>query len=81
MKNSELLAVSKSGELAIRLNTVYLTGYARTGILASVPLSGGTPREVLEDVQDADFAADGETMAVVRRVPENRHWRLEYPVG
>ena len=81
LKNAELLAVSKSGELAVRLNTVFLTGYARTGTLARVPLSGGTPREVLEDVQDADFAPDGETMAVVRRVPENRHWRLEYPVG
>ena len=81
MKNSDLLAVSKSSELAIRINTVFLTGYAKIGTLARVPLSGGTPREVLEDVQDADFAPDGETMAVVRRVPENRHWRLEYPVG
>jgi len=36
---------------------------------------------VLDNVQDADWAADGERMAVVRYVPENRHWRLEYPVG
>ena len=56
-------------------------GYARVGTLARVPLSGGTPREVLENVQDADWAADGENMAVVRFVPENSHWRLEYPVG
>ena len=81
LKNADLLAVSKSGELAIRLNTIFLVGYARSGTLARVPLSGGTPREVLEDVQDADFAPDGESMAVIRRVPENRHWRLEYPVG
>ena len=51
------------------------------GTLAKVPLSGGTPREVLENVQDADWAADGENMAVVRFVPESSHWRLEYPVG
>ena len=51
------------------------------GTLARVPLSGGTPREVLENVQDADWAADGENMAVVRFVPESSHWRLEYPVG
>ena len=44
-------------------------------------MSGGTPREVLDNVQDADWAADGENMAVVRFVPENSHWRLEYPVG
>jgi len=81
MKDAALLSISKSGELAIRLNTIYRGGYARVGTLARVPLSGGTPREVLENVQDADWAADGETMALVRFVPENSHWRLEYPVG
>ncbi|MGA8312405.1 MAG: hypothetical protein WB755_20410, partial [Terriglobales bacterium] len=81
LKNAELLSISKAGELAIRLNTVYFGGYARAGTLARVPLSGGTPREVLENVQDADWSADGGSMAIVRYVPENNHWRLEYPVG
>ena len=56
-------------------------GYARVGTLARVPLSGGTPREVLENVQDADWSPTGDSLAVVRFVPENRHWRLEYPIG
>ena len=56
-------------------------GYARSGTLARVPLSGGTPREVLDNVGDADWSANGESMAVVRYVPENNHWRLEYPIG
>ena len=81
LKGAELLAVSKSGELAIRLNTAYYSGYARSGTLARVPLSGGTPREVLDNVQDADWSADGNSLAVVRYMPENRHWRLEYPIG
>jgi Tol biopolymer transport system component len=81
LKDAALLSISKSGELAIRINTVFYGGYARVGTLAKVPLSGGTPREVLDNVQDADWAADGENMAVVRFVPENSHWRLEYPVG
>ena len=81
LKNAELLSVSKNGELAIRLNTAFYGGYARTGTLARVPLSGGTPRELLDDVQDAEWGADGESMAVVRLVSENHHWRLEYPVG
>jgi eukaryotic-like serine/threonine-protein kinase len=81
LKDVDLLSISKSGELAIRLNTVDLGGYARAGTLARVPLSGGTPREVLENVQDADWATNGESMAVVRFVPENSHWRLEYPIG
>jgi len=81
LKNAELLAVSKKGELAVALNELGHGGYARAGTLARVPLSGGTPREVLDNVQDADWAADGENLAVVRFVPENFHWRLEYPVG
>ena len=81
LKDADLLAISKSGELAILQNAVNYGGYSHAGTLARVPLSGGTPREVLDNVQDADWAADGEHMAVVRFVPENRHWRLEYPVG
>jgi Tol biopolymer transport system component len=81
IKDAELLSISKSGELAIRLNTVRYGGYARSGTLARVPLSGGTPREVLENVQDADWSPSGDSMAVVRFVPENGHWRLEYPIG
>jgi hypothetical protein len=81
LKNTELLAISKSGELAVRLNSVSLAGWMQTGTLARIPMSGGTPREVLDNVEDADWAPDGENMAVVRYVPENRHWRLEYPIG
>jgi WD40 repeat protein len=81
MKDAVLLSVSKNGELAIRLRTVSLGGYAYTGTLARLPLAGGTPREVLDDVQDAVWAADGENMAVVRYVPGSHHWRLEYPMG
>jgi eukaryotic-like serine/threonine-protein kinase len=81
VKDAELLAVSKNGELAIRLRTVAYGGYAVSGTLARVPLSGGTPREVLENVEDADWSADGENLAVVRYLPENGHWHLEYPIG
>ncbi len=81
IKDATLLAVSKNGELAIRLNTVSYGGYAVSGTLARVPLGGGTPREVLDNVQDADWSADGASMAVVRYVPESHHWRLEYPIG
>ncbi len=80
IKNAELLSVSKNGELAISMNRVFMSGYARFGTLARVSLNGGAPREVLDNVQDADWATDGENMAVVRFVPETRHWRLEYPI-
>jgi len=37
LKDADLLSISKNGELAIRLNTVNLGGYARAGTLARVP--------------------------------------------
>ncbi len=81
ISDADLLAVSKNGELAIRLSTVNMGGYARMGTLARLPLSGGTPREVLENVGDVDWTADGDKMAATVFVPETRHWRLEYPIG
>src|SRR5438105_1436935 len=41
LKDAELLSISRTGELAIRLNTVFRGGYARVGTLARVPQNGG----------------------------------------
>ena len=49
--------------------------------MARVNYNGGTPRPILEAVQDADWSADGEKLAVVHFLPETGHWRLEYPIG
>ncbi|MGA3104907.1 MAG: protein kinase [Terriglobales bacterium] len=81
VKDAELLSISKSGELAVRLKSVILGGFAQVGTLARISMSGGAPREVLDNVQDADWAADGENMAVIRFIPETAHWQLEYPIG
>jgi WD40 repeat protein len=81
LKHAEILSVSKTGELAIRLNSVFMSGYARMGTLARVPLGGGTPREVLDNVQDADWSPNGNDLAIIRFLPETSHWRLEYPIG
>jgi serine/threonine protein kinase len=81
VKDAELLAISKRGELAVRLNSVILAGFAQVGTLARISMGGGAPREVLDNVEDADWAADGENMVVTRFVPETGHWRLEYPIG
>jgi Tol biopolymer transport system component/predicted Ser/Thr protein kinase len=74
-----VLAVSSTGEIALSLHRHYVVGYEATGTLARVPLAGGSPREVLESVQDADWSPDGKELAVCR-VVGNRS-RLEYPIG
>src|SRR6202011_5777883 len=70
---------SGSGELAISLNRHFLFGFETVGTLARVPLAGGAPREVLENVEDADWSPDGASLAVARYAG-NRS-RIEYPIG
>ena len=74
-----VLAVSSTGEIAVSLNRHFVIGYEGTGTLARVPLAGGSPREILEGAQDADWSPDGKELAVCR-VAGNRS-RVEYPVG
>jgi eukaryotic-like serine/threonine-protein kinase len=76
---AEILGISSSGEMALLLGSKQTTSQVHTGTLARMPLVGGAPREVLENVQWADWSPDGSQLAVVRDV-DGRN-RLEYPVG
>lgn len=78
---AQVMAVSRRGDLALLLRPPRLQGgIASLGTLARVPLGGGTPRELLENVAWADWGPDGESLAVVRIVGGATR-RLEYPVG
>jgi Tol biopolymer transport system component len=75
-----LLAVSSRGEMAVLLDPKFdYNLYFPRGTLALVPLSGGSPRELLADARGADWGPDGKDLAVVRQV--GAHQRLEYPPG
>ena len=77
--NADVLAISSTGEMAVLLKRQFMGQLIRKGTLARVPMIGGTPREILEDVQEADWSPDGKELAVVRHV--NGRNRLEYPIG
>jgi Tol biopolymer transport system component len=79
LKNADVLSVSATGELAVLLNRHFLGQSVSRGTLARMPLDGGAPREILEDVQEADWSPDGTKLAIVRWV--NGRNRLEYPIG
>ena len=79
--HGELLAISKSGEMALLLNARSMGNWMRTGTLARAPLGGGAPREILRDIGGADWSPDGQQLAITRFLPAQRRWRLEYPVG
>jgi serine/threonine protein kinase len=77
--NADVLSVSRTGELAIKLKKHDLYGTAGSGTLARVPLEGGAPREILEDVERADWLPDGSSLMVVRAV--NGKHVIELPIG
>jgi serine/threonine protein kinase/Tol biopolymer transport system component len=79
LKNSEVQAISSQGEMAVLLDSHNIEPYINSGTLARVPLGGGAPREVLEQVQWADWSPDGSSFVIVRDY--NGMNRLEYPIG
>jgi Tol biopolymer transport system component len=78
LSDASILAISSTGEMAVLLKPRFI-GYPIMGTLARVPLAGGAPREVADNVLYADWSPDGKDLAVVRGV--GGKWRLEYPIG
>jgi eukaryotic-like serine/threonine-protein kinase len=79
VKGSIPFAVSPSTEMAISLGCHYIFLGECWGTLARIPLSGGAPREVLDNVNSADWAEDGNELAVVHQV--SGKFRVEFPLG
>jgi serine/threonine protein kinase/Tol biopolymer transport system component len=79
LPDASLLAISNSRELAVVLHGDHMVHLEMAnGTLASAPLAGGSPRELLEDVPWADWDPHGE-LAVVHRAQGRS--RIEYPIG
>jgi eukaryotic-like serine/threonine-protein kinase len=82
----DILAISSSGEMALLQSSPVLGEALQVadgvhGILARVPITGGTPRQLLENVPygGADWDPSGKDLVVAHSVGSVT--RLEYPVG
>ncbi len=75
---ADVLAASRRGELAVSLGRRFTDQQSSTGTLAVVPLAGGAPRPLQDDVEEADYAPDG-SLAAVRRHPGGS--AIELPHG
>ncbi len=79
LPDGQLLSVSSQGELAVSVGHSYDGIWTGTGLLARAPLVGAAVREIQQDVRAADWAPEGASLAVVRRVGGRD--RLEFPAG
>src|ERR1700683_251850 len=74
-----IFAVASSGELAVATTHHVLSGFEIAGMLARAPKGGGAPRDIVDNVEFADWSPDGTSLAIARRV--GGKMRLEYPLG
>ncbi len=80
LAGAEVLAISKTGEMAVSLSRVGAGGFRRTGTLAQLSVAGGAaPRDILKEIEWADWSPDGKSLAIVRTV--SGKMRIEYPAG
>jgi eukaryotic-like serine/threonine-protein kinase len=71
---AQVASVSRNGELAVLLERT-----TQSYMLARMPLAGGAPRDILDDVSLADWNPEGTELAVMHEVAGRL--RLEFPVG
>jgi len=80
LPETEVLAVSPTGQMAVlRHFTVSPDHFLHRGTLAQVSVGADAPRDLLDNVEGADWAPGQDTLAVVHVV--NGQTRIEYPVG
>lgn len=77
--NGTIAGISQRGQMALLLDLHRVNTWMQWGTLATMPLGGNAPREMLENVFDADISPDGSQFAVVRA--NGPQQQLEYPVG
>ena len=79
LAGADVLAISSSGEMLVLLGSRQAGNWIYSGTLARVALAGGAPREILDEVQWADWAPNADSLAVVRDMGGRN--RLEFPIG
>ena len=77
---TQVLGVSSGGQMAVlRRFRVADNAFTYTGTLAQLSIGADAPRDLLDNVEAADWTPDGTALAVVHVVGGKS--RLEYPIG
>ena len=80
LTDADILAISRSGQMLVSLHRHNTGPFQRAGVLAQMAVDGSTaPRELTNDVREADWTPDEKEMMVVRDV--GGHSRIELPIG
>ena len=73
-----LASISSRGEVAL-IQGCRLDWASCIGTLATMPIGGGAPREVMEEVVSADWTPDGRALAVIQVALGE--YQIQFPIG
>jgi serine/threonine protein kinase len=79
IQSAALKSVSRSGKIAVLFDFELNWSDGYNGTLAILPPDGGKPEIIGDGIDDAAFAPDGNTLAIIRRGMGEQ--QLEYPSG
>src|SRR6266536_584695 len=79
IQSAALKSVSRSGQIAVLFNFELNWSDGYNGTLVILPAEGGKPEVMMDGIDDAAFAPDGNTFAIMRSVMGEQ--QLEYPAG
>lgn len=83
IQNAIVASISSTGEMALLFcknrDVAQCVNVGNLFTLARAPLAGGAPREILDNVGDAQWTPDGSELAVIHSA--NGKNRVEFPLG
>jgi len=79
LEDTDLLSISSKGEMAVLSDARWVGHRLFSGTLGRITMGGGAPRDLMDNVRQADWSPDGSELAIVHNVAGKD--RLEYPIG
>jgi len=81
LQDARILSISQTGDMAVVFSPQNLERAFGARTLARIPMAGGTRRDLLTGVVDADWVPGTDAVAVIRDPGSGRPWSVEFPAG
>ena len=81
LQDARIMSISRAGDMAVLFGPQNITHTWGVRTLARIPMAGGSRRDMLSGVVDADWIPGTEALAVIRDTGGSRPWTVEFPAG
>jgi hypothetical protein len=81
VRDARILSISRAGDMAVLFGPQNITHTWGLRTLARIPMAGGSRRDILSGVVDADWIPGTDALAVIRDTGADRPWTVEFPAG